>query len=159
MKLLLSALLLFVSGVTFMQAQEAIPASGGNASGTGGSASYTVGQVGYTTNTGTNGSVTQGVQQPFEISVVNGIKEAKDILLECSAYPNPTKDFLTLKVENFDIKNLTYQLFDITGKLVENKIIQGNLTSITMNNLAASTYLLKVMQSSTEVKTFKIVKN
>lgn len=158
-KLKLSALLLFVIGITSLQAQEAIPATGGNASGAGGSASYTVGQVVYTTNTGTNGSVAQGVQQPFEISVVNGIKEAKGIILECSAYPNPTKGVLTLKVENYDIKDLTYQLFDITGKLIENKIVQGSLTNITMNNLPASTYLLKIMQGSTEVKTFKIIKN
>ena len=44
-------------------AQDAIPATGGDATGSGGSASYTVGQIGYTTNTGTNGSVAEGVQQ------------------------------------------------------------------------------------------------
>ncbi|RLD56213.1 MAG: T9SS C-terminal target domain-containing protein, partial [Bacteroidetes bacterium] len=77
--------LLFL-GLSNLQAQEVIPATGGEASGSGGSASYTVGQVVYTTNTGTNGnSVSQGVQQPYEISVVTGIAEAKDINLEVSA--------------------------------------------------------------------------
>ncbi len=71
------------------------------ASGSDGTASYTVGQVVYTTETGTNGySIAQGVQQPFEISVVTGIKEAKDISLSVSAYPNPTSDYLIVKVEN-----------------------------------------------------------
>lgn len=66
-KLKLSALLLLGLGLTGLQAQESVNATGGNASGSGGSASYSVGQVVYTTNTGTNGTVAQGVQQPFEI--------------------------------------------------------------------------------------------
>ena len=101
-KLKLSTVLLLGLGLTGLQAQTAIPATGGNVSGTGGSVSYSVGQVVYTTNTGgANGSVAQGVQQPFEISVVTGIDEANGITLQCSAYPNPTTDFLKLKVENF----------------------------------------------------------
>ncbi len=66
----LSAILLLGLGLTGLQAQTSVNATGGNASGSGGSASYSVGQVVYTTHTGTNGSVAQGVQQPFEISVV-----------------------------------------------------------------------------------------
>ena len=81
-KLLTAVMLLGLGGLTSLQAQEAIPATGGEASGSGGSASYTVGQVVYTTNVGTNGnSVAEGVQQPYEISVVTGIPEAKDISL------------------------------------------------------------------------------
>jgi len=129
-KLKLTAILFIGLGLTGLQAQEAIPASGGNASGSSGTTSYTVGQVVYTTNTGTNGSVAQGVQQPYEISVVSGIEQAEYIQLECSAYPNPTTDFLTLKVENFDNENLSYQLFDISGKLLENKELTGNETPL-----------------------------
>jgi hypothetical protein len=44
-----------------IRAQNAIPASGGNATGSGGSVSYTFGQVVYTTKSGTGGSVAQGV--------------------------------------------------------------------------------------------------
>ena len=44
------ALILPLSFAT-AHAQEAIPATGGDASGSGGSASYTVGQVFYNTNT------------------------------------------------------------------------------------------------------------
>ena len=73
-KLKLITLLLLGVGLTGLQAQQAIPASGGNASGSGGSASYSVGQVIYSKNTGTNGSVAQGIQQPYEIMVVTGIE-------------------------------------------------------------------------------------
>ncbi len=158
-KFLFCSLLMLSFCMARLQAQDAIATSGGIASGTDGSASYTVGQMLYTTNTGTSGSVAQGVQQPYEISIISGIKEAIGITMECSVYPNPTKDFLTLKVENYKLETLSYQLYDVTGKLIENKIIEGNLTNIAMSSLNASLYFLKVLQGRTEVKTFKIVKN
>jgi len=150
---------LFVLGLTRLQEQEAKIATGGNASGSGGSVSYSIGQMVYTTITGTNGSVAQGVQQPFEISVVTGLDEVEGISLRCSVYPNPTTDYLVLKVENFDKENLSYQLIDINGKPIENKNITGNETNIIMSDLVPATYFLKVTLNNKEVKTFKIVKN
>jgi Secretion system C-terminal sorting domain len=143
-----------------IQAQNAIPASGGNASGGGGMTSYSVGQVVYTTNTSiTYGSVAQGVQQPFEISVITSIEQAEDITLVCSVYPNPASDFLTLKIENYDNKSLSYKLFDANGKLLENKKVTGNEAIISMANLLPNLYFLKVIDNQKEIKTFKIIIN
>ncbi len=158
-KLKLSVVLFIGLGLTGLQAQEAIPATGGNASGSGGSVSYTVGQVVYTTNTEASGSVAQGVQQAFEISVVNGIEEAKGINLNCSAYPNPTTDFLVLKIENYDKGNLLYQLFDMNGSLLENKKVIGDETSIEMSKFTPAIYFVRITKDNKEVKTFKIIKN
>ncbi len=157
-KVKLSAILLLGLGLTGLHAQEAIPAVGSNASGSGGSVSYTVGQVGYTTNTGTNGSVSQGVQQPFEISVVAGLAETKGITLQCSAYPNPTTDYLTLKIEGAVQTQYIAFLYDINGKIIQNKKIESNKTNIGMSNLPSATYLLKITQGGKVVKTFKIIK-
>jgi len=156
-KVKLSFLLLGL-GLT-AQAQQATTATGGNASGSGGTVAYSVGQVVYTTNTGTNGSVAQGVQQPFEISVVTGIEEAKGINLSVLAYPNPTTDYLTLEVKDFELSTLHFQLYNMSGKLLESKKITGNQTSIVMSNLVPATYFVKVTESNNEVKTFKIIKN
>ncbi len=161
-KLKLSAVLLLGLGLTGLQAQTSINATGGNASGSGGSASYSVGQVVYTTHTGTNGSVAEGVQQPFEISVVTGLEEAKGISLSVTAYPNPTTDFLQLKVDastKLSIQSMSYQLYDMNGKLLQNEKITGNQTSIVMSNLVPANYFVKVIQGNKEVKTFKIIKN
>jgi hypothetical protein len=156
-KLKLSAVLLLGLGLTGLQAQETIPATGGNASGSGGTVSYSVGQVVYTTNTGANGSVAQGVQQPFAISVLTGIEQTA-INLVISAYPNPTTDFLQLKVESEKLKDLSFQLYNMQGKLLQNKKIEGNETSIVMSSLVPATYFVKVVQGNKEVKTFKIIK-
>jgi hypothetical protein len=95
---------------TPLKGQETIPATGGNVSGSGGSVSYTVGQILYNTISGTNGTLAQGVQQPYEISVVTGIEEALGISLEIVVFPNPATDFINLKIENYDVQNLRYFL-------------------------------------------------
>jgi len=142
-----------------LQAQESVNGTGGNASGSGGSASYSVGQVVYTTNTGTSGSVAQGVQQPYEIWVATSIEEVKDINLSVLAYPNPTTNFLTLITEEFDVSNLSYQLYAINGKLLQTEKIIGNQTSIDMSNFVNANYFVKVVKNNKEVKIFKIIKN
>ncbi|HNY52249.1 MAG TPA: hypothetical protein PKJ27_02320, partial [Bacteroidales bacterium] len=101
-RLKLSVVFLLGLGLIGLQAQENVNATGGNASGSGGSASYSVGQVVYTSNTETDGSVTQGVQQPYEIWVATAIEEAQAINLLVTAYPNPTTDYLTLRIDEFD---------------------------------------------------------
>jgi len=155
-KVVFSIALMFGFGLSGLQAQEAISTAGGNASGSGGSASYSVGQVVYTTNNGTSGSVAQGVQQPYEIFAV-GIKETS-MNISLTVYPNPTADNLTLQIKDFNNVKLTYQLFDMNGKLLENKKIIGNETSIVMSNLVPANYFLKVTKGNKEVKTFKIIK-
>lgn len=154
-----ATLLSFIFSLSTLSAQESVNATGGDASGSGGSASYSVGQVVYTTNTGTSGSVAQGVQQPIEISVVTGIEEANVIKLSVSAYPNPAIDHLTLSISEFDISNLSCQLYDMQGKLLQTKKLTGTETQIDMSTYVASAYYVKVIQGNREIKTFKIIKN
>ena len=142
-------------GLGGLHAQESPTAAGGEATGTGGTASYSVGQVVYTTATGTNGSVAQGVHQPYEISTVVGINETT-IQLELSVYPNPTTNYLTLKVEKTE--NLNYQLFDMQGKIIEKQKVANNSTTIKMEDLPIATYFLKVTKNNEIIKTFKVIK-
>ena len=158
-KIWLIGLLLFVPGLTVVQAQTSIPASGGNASGGGGTVSYTVGQIVYTKNNGSNGSSIQGVQQPYEISVVTGIEAAKDISLEIMVYPNPATDFVKLKIKNYEVLNLRYQLYDINARLLQDSKVEVNETNIVMSNYVSTTYFLKVTDNNKVIKTFKIIKN
>ena len=102
-KLTLIVSFMLVLILTEMRAQEAMTTSGSNASGDGGAVSYTLGQVVYTTNTSSTGTITQGVQQPYEIMVISGIEEITGISLECTVFPNPVKDLLKLKFENYPI--------------------------------------------------------
>lgn len=155
----LCAVILYAFASYSVFGQEAIPSAGSNAVGNGGSVSYTVGQVFFSTNNGANGSAAQGVQQPFEITVVTGVKEANDISLEIVVYPNPTKDYIKLRIDNYEVDNLFYKLFDFNGKILENKKIEGIETSISMRELASAIYFLKIYDDTRELKVFKIIKN
>ncbi|MDG2274830.1 MAG: hypothetical protein P8L28_03195, partial [Flavobacteriaceae bacterium] len=77
--------------------QQTIPASAGEATGTGGSSSFTVGQVFYTTNASSTGSVSQGVQQAFEFQTLSN-PELTTVQLTAVIYPNPTTDYVVLKI-------------------------------------------------------------
>ncbi|MFV0469032.1 MAG: T9SS type A sorting domain-containing protein [Dysgonomonas sp.] len=158
-RLKVSAMLLLGLGLTGMQAQTSVNATGGNATGSGGTVDYSLGQVVYTTNTETNGSVSQGIQQPYEILGVTTIEEAKGITLMVSAYPNPTTDHLILEVNEFELTNLTFQLYDTNGKLLKNGIITGRQTNIVMSSFASATYFVNVIQNNKEIQKFKIIKN
>jgi len=156
-KILLIAFCLFGFG-TAIQAQTAIPAAGGNAIGSGGSVSYTVGQITYNTYQGNAGTVSQGVQQPYEILTI-GIDEAPGVSLEYSVYPNPTSGLLKLKTENVLMKDLWYRLYDLNSKLLLSNKIDGTEMDIPMEDLVPATYLLRISENQKEVKIFKIIKS
>jgi hypothetical protein len=145
-------------GLGGLHAQESPTAAGGEATGTGGTASYSVGQVVYTTSTGTNGSLAQGVQQAYEISTTVGINETS-INLELSVYPNPTTDYLTLKIDDVKLSTLNFQLIDLQGKIIENKKVTASNTTIKMEALPKAIYVLNVTKGNQLIKTFKVIKN
>jgi hypothetical protein len=132
--------------------QEALPVSGGEAAGSGGSGSYTVGQVFYTTYTGTTGFISQGGQQPFELQTLS------NLALTAVTYPNPMSDYVILKITDSALDNLSYTLFDVTGKAISNGNITNGDTQIAMQQLAIGIYILKVKRHKQELKTFKIIK-
>jgi len=154
-KLIIPFILIWGGCIT-LNAQDGTVASGGNSTGAGGSASYSIGQIDYTANSGTNGNINQGNQQPYEI-FTSGVEDAA-IQLGLSIYPNPSTHVLYLKVEKEDLKDLSFQLFDMNGKQLLSKIITNNTTEIIMEQYPASTYLLKVLNSTKELTTFKIIK-
>lgn len=141
--------------LTGLYTQTSVNTLGGNAVGSGGAISYTIGQVVYSIN---NGKVIQGVHQPYEISTVAGLEGVKGINLLVSGYPNPTTDYLTLEVKEFEISNLYFQLYDISGQLIKIQKITEGYTSIDMSNLISDNYLVKVVQGNKEIKIFKVIK-
>jgi hypothetical protein len=154
---------LFITGMisygAHAQIHETISSSGGDASGSGGSASYSVGQVVYQTHTGTNGSVAEGVQQPYEISVVTQVEEATEIQLSMLVYPNPTTESVVLNIGTMSTENMHLSMFDLNGKLLHFQEVINSETIIDMKSYARGVYFLKVNIKTIELKSFKIVKN
>lgn len=138
--------------------QQTVPATGGTATGTGGSVSYTVGQTTFHVLTGTTEFIIEGVQQPFEISVLTAIDNTDDILLEYSVYPNPTTGMIWLVIGSPHPEEYSFQLFDMSGRLFRLTNITESKTEISLSNIPGSLFFLRVIRDNLEIKVFKIVK-
>ena len=112
---------------------------------------------------GSNASLSQGVQQAFEISVLTSIEKESGIHLSLIAYPNPTLNYLNLEVNGSEFPALHFHLLEMSGKLIISDKINSNSTMIDMDHLSSGTYFLKIYSGLgtdvlQEIKTFKIVK-
>ncbi|OFY67347.1 MAG: hypothetical protein A3H98_05685, partial [Bacteroidetes bacterium RIFCSPLOWO2_02_FULL_36_8] len=143
---------------TLLFSQETITTTGGNLKGTNGSVSYTVGQVVNQTYSGGNGYIIQGVQQPYEISIVTSQEEAKDIQLKFALYPNLTQDVINLIVDNVNTTDLRYQLSEISGRQLTNTPVLNRETQINLSSYPAETFILTIFRDKKIIKTFKIIK-
>ena len=148
----------FLLLTSVLSGQKTFSSSGFNSNGNLGIITYSVGQVAIDFNTGNNGSLIQGVQQPYEIFSTLG-NDILNINLNLIAYPNPTTDQLVLGIENFKGKKFYYQLFNMEGKsLLYDKCVD-NKTHINLNEFPSNTYLLSIVENNTVIKTFRIIKN
>lgn len=157
-----SIMLFFVCWVIFQvnaSAQETVPVSGGSVTGTGGSGYYSVGQMVFSDIVGKNGNVLHGIQQPYEIIIEKHVDPSFQISLNCSVYPNPTADFVILKIDNEKFNQLSYEVIDINGKTLAQNNIENRETKIDFKEYILASYLLKVKHFNKEVVTYKIVKN
>jgi hypothetical protein len=137
---------------------QTITPAGGDGSYTGGSVSYTTGQVAYTVATGDNGSLWQGVQQPYEISVTTAVEEAKEIKLNFLVYPNPVTSSLKLDIRDYDPSHLQYRLLDVNGKLLQTGRVTAREQLINMTDYPPAVYFLKLTDNKKDIKTFRIIR-
>lgn len=135
-----------------IKAQTSVLTSGGDFNSKYGSVNYSIGEI-FNISKGTGFKLHEGVQQCF---IINPIYTHSNLLL--SIYPNPTTDFIYFKVQDFNFLNLSYTLFDVTGKMILKGKIIDTKSSISLKNLPSQTYFLKCFRGDAEENTFKIQK-
>lgn len=150
------AIFLLVGGNYYAQSNTV--ASGGNATGSNGSVSYSIGQIDYLSQTGTNGNLNQGLQQPYEFFSTNSLDELGD-QIELLIGPNPTSDGITVKYKGEDSKTFECSLTDASGKVVVAPFQFNKQTSLDLNAFAGGIYNLSIRSGSKEIKTVKIIKH
>jgi hypothetical protein len=137
-------------------AQQTPATAGGTLFNGSGSISYTIGESVAQTLTNANVILTQGFHQPIlSVAVVQALS---GLDYTVSTFPNPTSDFVWLKIDKPSVVGLQYLLFDFKGTLLAQKNISTNEMVVPFNHLNTGVYLLKVQDGLKEVKTFKIVK-
>lgn len=155
MKSLIIILIFFLVG-SMVSAQEVVSSNGDSKSAAGVEVSWTLGEAAIETLIGSSNTLTQGFHQTKLTVTAVG-----DILfpgLEIKVYPNPTPEIITIQFSEY-IENAQYYLFDLTGKLLENKLINSADTEINMKRFASGQYILKLTDMSKQpIQTFQIVK-
>jgi len=137
-------------------AQQVVATAGGTLGNSNGTISYTIGEGVAQTLTKGDKTLTQGFHQT-NISIIP-VSKMKDLDFSISVFPNPTSDMVTVKVDKEDISGIQYLLFDMHGKLITQKNLEGNETTVYVNQLATGFYFLKVQSGAKELRTFKIIK-
>ena len=148
---LLSVLLCAV----YAHAQQAVLPTGGEATGTGGTVSYSIGQVAYTTTSSSTGTMTQGVQQPYEVIATSLVEESNGQLM-ATAFPNPASSLINIHLQSM-VENGNYRLVDGLGQLVFQGRIGGTDETIDMATLPAASYTLLLFRSDTPIGSFTVI--
>ena len=151
-------IVVFVILTLSVKSQQAITSAGGNAVGINGTASFSLGQIDYIYAKSASGSFSLGVQQAFDIEIIDGVEEVNNSLIICKIFPNPVAESLNLKIESEKAQIFKAFLYDLNGKLLENIDVTNNISEISMRNLAPAIYFLKVTENNKVVKSFKIIK-
>ena len=149
----------FILILTFalsLHAQKNIISAGANATGAGGNVSFSIGQIDYLFNSSASFSVSQGVQQAYNLTVTavrnNFVEDDSNI----NIYPNPTRDGIFISFEKYN--EASYVIYDLMGNQVSNNIIENTSTYISLNHLPAATYIILITQTKMPQKSYQIVK-
>jgi hypothetical protein len=138
------------------EAQEVVSTSGEFSVAGSGSLSWTIGEAITETFSSGNITLTQGFQQSN--LTITAIDEVAGLSFSITAFPNPATDNIYLMIDNKSLKNIGYQLFDTSGKLIVSAKIDEKESSISLNKFPPAVYLLKVTESDKPIKTFKVIK-
>ncbi len=161
MKRILTLIFVMGFGIFASYAQHSVNATGGNASNEHGSVSYSIGQILYSAYSNSDGNITEGVQQPYEIFVITSVEDLDGIDLQLTAFPNPVDDQLQLLVSGQDrslLSDFHYRLLDINGKSLKHERMTDDITLIDMSGKQPGVYFLLVTASQERVGLFRIIK-
>ncbi|MBP6183141.1 T9SS type A sorting domain-containing protein [Flavobacterium sp.] len=157
MKKIYTSILTIYTTLTFAQINTVqVVGSAGNTARSGNTLlTWTIGEPIVNTATTTNNVLTQGFNQG--LLLITAIDELKNTTI--SIQPNPTSDFVIIKLDDQNLINAQYTLTDINGKVIQQNKIENKQTSVSFQDLANTTYFIQVSTNNQKAKTFKIIKN
>ena len=100
-----------------------------------------------------NSTISQGFHQGDII--ITDISEV-DFKIDIKIYPNPT--ISEIFIETTQSKNLNCRMFDLNGRYILEKSLEGSLNKIDVTDLTSGTYFLQITNKSKIIKTYKVLK-
>ena len=152
-------LLILLLCTYFVNAQKAITSAGVNVVSMSGNMSFAVGQIDYT-NTGNSVSthiLSKGVLQiynKFPNVLITPVDNSNKIIV----WPNPVINELFFKIEGKEGSELSYQVIDINGHLLEKGKLFAMKSFIEMQKYPSGIYIINIFYSNKKSVKFKIIK-
>ncbi|MCT4640427.1 MAG: T9SS type A sorting domain-containing protein [Bacteroidales bacterium] len=153
----LTLLVTFVLFACNLFSQRVLSSSGGTGTFDDFSVNWSIGEV--VTETFSIGGiiVNQGFNQYAEtvkdITTVDGYETINAI-----AYPNPTTNYVYIKVSDIELTGLSYMLTTLEGMPIIQEPINSEETAVDLLTLSPSLYLLSILKEGIVVRSFRIVK-
>ncbi|MBN2349373.1 MAG: T9SS type A sorting domain-containing protein [Bacteroidales bacterium] len=151
--------LLYLSKIIFCQSlsPEIISSSGDDNQGTEVSLSWTIGECLTESYTSGEYILNQGFQQSFY--QINTLEENLSTDQSIRVYPVPTSDYIQVELKIEDWSHLKISLFNLEGKLILSHEANGPTSSINLQHLPPSEYILNVVDPKNNIlKSVKIIK-
>lgn len=120
------------------------------------SISWTLGETAIETLSTENSTLTQGFHQPT-LTIVS-VKEWAKLDFNIQAFPNPTRDFLMIRLDEMPCENMEFRMYNMNGQMVEQGKISELHTRISFENQRAAYYMVQILRHNQAIKTFKIHK-
>ncbi len=135
---------------------ELVSSSGDSFNNTSYQLDWSIGECITATHSGGDYVITQGLHQGNY--VVTSVEDLR-LDISMSVYPNPTTDFISLKVESSKVEDLQYTITDFSGRVLQTEDLAGDIEQLNFTNYAIGTYFISVMGNNQLIKSFKIIKN
>jgi len=156
-KMKISVLIIVMHCALDFYAQQGVMTTGQQLSGIGGQASVSLGQTDFIFASAMDYSMSQGVQQPYEISVVTSVT-SNSISLGAIVFPNPTNDAFTIKIPEANNGTLTFQIFAADGRLIEAAMLVQWQTIVSSVEWAQGSYYVRISDENGRQNIMKIIK-
>jgi len=159
-------LLLFIMISTrCLFSQQIVTTAGSTLANSSGIVTYTLGEpvsqtlvgVSYSQNLSSDTIIlTQGFNQPVITTSIIKVNEGLDFPIVI--YPNPAVSFLKLSIDKEDVSGLSFNIYDMSGKLIYRQNIEYKITDVPIKSMIKGSYLLEVENRDKVLIVFKVIK-
>lgn len=158
LKILLSVIIILMTHLAISQtvSPELVSSAGDSFNNTSYQLDWSIGECVTATHSAGAYVITQGFHQnTYIITSVEDLRADIEMLV----YPNPTSDFINLKVESSKVESLQFTITDLSGKVLQNGKFANQTEQIYFSSYAVGTYLITISQNNQILKSFQIIKN
>ena len=137
-------------------AQSTTAAAGGEAKSNLLSLNWTLGEVITETSSSQAITLTQGYQQS-KLEVIS-LNQENSTNVYCNVYPNPSSDFVVIDFKGRLDKDSKFSIFDSNGVEVLQNKIEEERSFVSIKNLSAGSYIIKITSPNLSGNNFRIIK-